>query len=94
MLLQGRVGADGFDQMVEEAGMLPRRSGFAPPTNELYPTVEARKAARAEMFRKMDTDNNGYITLEEWVKFSMDHIHLKNKTLPKVSYHMHATWLE
>ena len=82
---QGKIGVDSFDQLVEEAGFLPRRSGFAPPTNVRYPTVEARKAARAEMFRKMYTDNNGYITLEEWIKFSIDNIKLKTKTLPKAS---------
>ena len=81
--MEGRVNISAFDAMVEEAAALPRIYGFAPSNAQLYPSVAARKVARAEMFQKMDDNKNGYITLEEWVSFALTHITGKVDKLPK-----------
>ena len=79
----GKVFIDHFDSLVEEAATLPRKYGFAPQSSDMYPNGEARKAARAQMFRDMNFHNDGYITLEEWIDFSLKHIMGKAKTLGK-----------
>ena len=79
----GLVTKANFDSMIEEAAALPRLHGFAPTSASMYPSESARKSARAEMFEKMDTNNSGTITLEEWVNFAMEHIMGKVATLPK-----------
>ena len=58
-----------------------------PPTEELYPSVEARIAARKAMFAEMDKQGKGYITLNEWIDFILSHMRSKIKFLPKVSYY-------
>merc|ERR1712223_997613 len=46
-------------------------------------SVELRKAARTKQFKEMDTDKTGYITLNEWIKFAINHIIKKVTQLPK-----------
>jgi Ca2+-binding EF-hand superfamily protein len=72
--LDGRVYLEMFDSLIEEAAALPRLYGYAPKAEALYPSAALRKSARAKMFAGMDTDKNGYITLEEWVKYATTHI--------------------
>ena len=79
----GKVFIDQFDGLIEEAAALPRKYGFAPPASEMYPTAEARKAARAQMFRDMNFQNDGFITLVEWIDYSVKHIMGKARGLPK-----------
>merc|ERR1719150_817370 len=62
-----------FDALIEEAAELPRMYGYAPKTDALYSSVELRKAARTKQFKEMDTDKTGYITLNEWIKFAINH---------------------
>jgi Ca2+-binding EF-hand superfamily protein len=81
--MDGRVYVDMFDSLIEEAAALPRLYGYAPKSEVQYPSADLRKAARTKMFNDMDTDKNGYITLEEWVKFAIHHIHGKVANLPK-----------
>lgn len=69
--------------MIEEAAALPRRYGFAPVTSKLYPTLEQRKAGREQQFRTIDKVNQGYISLDQWIAFSVDHIFKKMGELPK-----------
>ncbi len=52
---QGKVRADSFDTLVEEAVTLPRVHGYAPQTNVLYPTLAERKSARAKLFAAVST---------------------------------------
>merc|ERR1712038_1226888 len=72
-----------FDALIEEAGELPRMYGYAPKTDALYSSVELRKAARTKQFKEMDTDKTGYIPLNEWIKFAINHIIKKVTQLPK-----------
>ncbi len=52
---QGKVQADSFDTLVEEAVTMPRVHGYAPQTSVLYPTLAERKAARAKLFAAVST---------------------------------------
>jgi len=81
--LCGRVAMEHFDALIEEAAELPRMYGYAPKTDALYSSVELRKAARTKQFKEMDTDKTGYITLNEWIKFAINHIIKKVTQLPK-----------
>lgn len=81
--LDGKVTLDEFDTMVEEAAALPRKYGFAPSSEDMFSCVAERKAARAKMFKEMNTHKDGFISLEEWISFSMTHIFGKVDTLPK-----------
>ena len=81
--LDGQVELSEFDALIEEAAELPRRYGYAPKSSDLYGTDGLRKAARAKQFLDMDTDNSGYITLDKWVAFAVNHITGKVAGLPK-----------
>jgi len=77
------VGKDEFDRLGEGAAALPRLYGYAPKTETLYPTESARKAGREALFKKLDKDSNGFITLDEWVTYALSHIAEKSQQLPK-----------
>ena len=79
----GKVFMDDFDELITYASIPPRKHGLAPSEEEMYPTEESRKASRAKMFKEMNTAKDGYITIEEWLSFSLKHIQGKVKTLPK-----------
>lgn len=81
--MSGQVRTDRFDTLIEEAAALPRLYGFAPKSEEIFPTESAKKAGRAKMFKDMDTDGSGYITLDKWVTFAIEHISRKVDKLPK-----------
>ena len=70
----GAVDLEEFDQMIEMAADVPRRFGLAPSSKSMYPTKEARIAARREAFDKMDTNGNGTISIDEWLAYSTEHI--------------------
>jgi len=81
--MEGKVNVENFDRLVEESADLPRKYGYAPKTDDLYPTEGKRKAGRAKMFLEMDTDGTGYITLDQWISFANTHILGKLSHLPK-----------
>ncbi len=72
-----------FDDLIEEAALLPRKFGFAPSAEVLYPTEHLKEAGRSRWFDQMDRDKVGYITLEEWISFATDHIARKMSHIPK-----------
>jgi len=49
----------------------------------MYPTDAARRSGRAELFKQMDTQNAGVITLDEWIEYALDHIERKVSKMPK-----------
>ena len=49
----------------------------------MYPTAEARKAARAKLFEEMDANHDGHLTFEEWLAFCIEDIESKMHQLPK-----------
>merc|ERR1719410_2289723 len=79
----GKVIFSEFDNMVEKAGAIPRMYGFAPLTTEMFATTEARTATRREHFRAMDTTNQGYISFEQWLDFTYEHVCAKTAELDK-----------
>jgi Ca2+-binding EF-hand superfamily protein len=81
--LEGRVYLEQIDGLIDEAAALPRLYGYAPKNEDLYPSPAMRKAARAKTFNSIDTTKNGYISLEQWVKWATTHITGKVGQLPK-----------
>lgn len=81
--LDGKLYVEMFDSLIEEAAALPRLYGYAPKSEDMFPSAALRKAARARMFNEMDSDRNGFITLEEWINFAVTHIAGKVDQLPK-----------
>ena len=70
----GKVTNAHFDNLIEEAAELPRKYGYAPKTEDMYRNDHVRRQARAQQFADMDKDRKGYITLNEWIRFAIDHI--------------------
>merc|ERR1712213_216033 len=79
----GRVTVAHFDDMIEEAAQLPRMYGYAPKSEDMFSNQALRKAARAKQFQQMDVKGTGYITLNQWIRFAIDHIMKKYVQLPK-----------
>ena len=77
----GKVSIVEFDTMIEEAAALPRKYGFAPRASDMYKNILIRSASREQLFRDMNLRHDGYITLDEWISFSVSHIMGKVKTL-------------
>lgn len=73
----GRVGPSDFDMLVERAGSLPRKFGFAPTSAEMYATPAQRQEGRQAMFKAMNTSGSGFIAFDEWLTFSIEHISQK-----------------
>merc|ERR1719336_2193498 len=59
----GLVSLRGFNAMIAEAAVAPRRFGFAPHTREMYSSAEELDAARKELFDTMK-DETGRIPQE------------------------------
>jgi len=79
----GFVNSEEFDFLCEKAAALPRRFGLAPSWRDLYSTVEARQAARRELFKKVDSSKRGTIGMDDWIQYSFKHIEEKVKTMHK-----------
>merc|ERR1711933_354004 len=81
----GLIKEDTFDDMVERAGTLPRKWGFAPTTTEMFPTPEKQKAFRLKTFKEINKSGTGSIPFDEWFDWSYTHICGKGKEL-KLEY--------
>ena len=79
----GKVSMNHFDNLIEEAAELPRMYGYAPKSDAMYSSEPLRKAARAKQFKDMDIQGLGYITLNQWIRFAIEHIVKKYVQLPK-----------
>jgi len=79
----GLVNSEEFDFLCEKAAALPRRFGLAPSWRDLYITVEARQAARRELFQKVDSSKRGAIGMDDWIQYSLRHIDEKVKGMHK-----------
>jgi len=79
----GKVSMNHFDNLIEEAAELPRMYGYAPKSDAMYSSEPLRKAARAKQFKDMDIKGLGYITLNQWIRFAIEHIVKKYVQLPK-----------
>jgi len=85
----GLVSYKGFNNMVQQAALAPRRFGFAPHTRELYDTQEAFEAERTALFNSLDAKGLGRITLESWLSWANDHIRVKDTDLEE---HTSSRW--
>merc|ERR1712241_882102 len=83
MDLDGRVTMAHFDNLIEEAAELPRMYGYAPKSEAMYSSSPLRIAARQKQFKELDDAGRGYITLNQWVRFAIEHIVGKYVQLPK-----------
>jgi len=77
----GRVTADDFDVMVERAGSLPRKWGFAPTTAEMFATPQERADFRKKEFAVINQSGTGYIAFDEWLNWAYRHISEKAASL-------------
>jgi len=75
----GLIGPVDFDKLVERAGALPRKWGFAPTTAEMFSTDEARMAFRKKTFKEIDTSGVGTFALDEWLSWALSHVRVKSK---------------
>merc|ERR1719356_1471403 len=73
----GLIGPPDFDKLVERAGALPRKWGFAPTTAELFANDAAKIAFRTKIFKEIDTSGVGTFALDEWVTWCLAHISIK-----------------
>jgi hypothetical protein len=79
--LDGKIRVDQMDALVDDAAALPRQYGFAPTNEAMYKSEAERKAARAKMFQEIS--ENGYVSLEHWIKWATEHILVKEAKLSK-----------
>ena len=76
----GKLVPEKIDSLVDEAAALPRKLGFAPKNEDIYPTDDAKKSARAKLFAEIS--GSGHITLDQWIKWATEHIAAKAPGLP------------
>ncbi len=72
-----------FDALVEEASKPPRKHGFLPTTDYLYASSELRLEARGEVFQDIDVKHTGYVRLDQWLRYALEHIASKMDLLSK-----------
>merc|ERR1711970_100511 len=77
----GLVSRGSFSKLIDMAASIPRMYGYAPTDAELYKTEDEKEQARQKMFDSMDLKGTGVITVDEWLKFCMEHIIAKAATL-------------
>merc|ERR1712105_28567 len=77
----GLVSKGSFSKLVDMAASIPRMYGYAPTDAELYKTEDEKDKARQKMFMSMDLKGTGVITVDEWLKFCLEHIIVKTDTL-------------
>jgi len=77
----GLVSRGSFSKLIDMAASIPRMYGYAPTDAELYKTEDEKEQARQKMFDSMDLKATGVITVDEWLKFCMEHIIAKTATL-------------
>ena len=77
----GLVSRGSFSKLVDMAASIPRMYGYAPSDADLYKTEVEKEQARQKMFDSIDLKSSVVITVDEWIKFSMEHIIVKTATL-------------
>lgn len=69
----GKVSVEEFDSMIEAAAALPRKFGYKWWDEDKCPDEAARKAVRADLFKKIDENEDGGISFDEWLAFALKH---------------------
>merc|ERR1712215_266634 len=75
------VNRESFSKLVDMAASIPRMYGYVPTDVELYKTEDEKKQARRKTFDFMDFKGIDVITVDEWLKFYVEHIIAKAATL-------------
>merc|ERR1719436_1234874 len=86
----GLVSYRGFNAMVAEAAVAPRRFGFAPHTREMYKSAEDYDLARTELFNQLKSGDKKRVTLESWINWS--NAHIKSKVGSGLAEHDLSKW--
>lgn len=86
----GLVSYRGFNAMVAEAALAPRRFGFAPHTREMFKSKEAYDLARTELFNELKCSKTGRVTLEKWMAWA--NAHIKEKVGSGLAEHDLSKW--
>jgi len=79
----GKVSVDEFDSMIEAAAALPRKFGYQWWDEAKCPDEATRKTVRAALFTKIDENNDGGISFDEWLGFALGHYKEFASALPK-----------
>jgi len=79
----GKVSVDEFDGMIECAAALPRKFGYQWWDEASCPDEASRKKVREDLFKKIDQNNDGGISFDEWLAFALDHYRSQTSGLPK-----------
>lgn len=85
----GLISYRGFNAMIDEAAMAPRRFGFAPHTREMYKSKEEFDLARTELFNKLKSEG-GRINCETWIKWGFAHV--QEKVGKGLAEHKEGKW--
>jgi len=73
----GLVSGEAFDVLIDIAASAPRKFGFAPHASSTFESETARMQSRRGLLAEMDTANNGYISFEDFLAWSVAHIEVK-----------------
>jgi len=79
----GKVSVDEFDGMIEAAACLPRKFGYEWWEEAAGQDEAARKAARSDLFKQIDENNDGGISFDEWLAFALKRYRGFTASLPK-----------
>lgn len=80
--LDGRITADEFNSLIDNAAKLPRKYGFAPSKQMMFGGDEnSIRKSRLNQFNEIDQNNDGTITLDEFLGWCRNHIERKVKNL-------------
>jgi len=70
----GLIRFEDFGNLVERAGALPRKWGFAPTTIEQFKTESDLQQFRKKTFAEVNKSGSGTIHFDEWLEWSYKHI--------------------
>jgi hypothetical protein len=84
----GLVSYKGFNNMIHESALAPRRFGFAPHTREMYASQEEFESERKALFNQL-SGGEERIPFEAWIGWSQAHIVTKATQL---EVHADARW--
>jgi len=85
----GQVSYRGFNSMIAEAAVAPRRFGFAPHTREMYSSKEEYESERLKLFNQL-RGGDERVSLQNWLKWADEHI--KEKVGDGLQEHNENKW--
>lgn len=86
----GLVSYRGFNAMIAEAAVAPRRFGFAPHTREMYKSAEEYDLARTKLFNELKSGDKKRVTLDSWLTWA--NAHIKEKVGSGLAEHETSKW--